>query len=383
MHCFDQFGRDIKNELLSTIPLGVNFQSWYSNDCLDKNNYGQNSLPEHIRKIKVTCPNVILFHNDLLECGVEYNHDDKNFISAGAQAYIDLVNQHPNTNFVLVIARENASSELTHDRIQLVHFLSGMTNEKSQYQSLMPETSKNFDSDKTFVSLNRHARQHRINLVSYLLGRDLEKYGIISFRDNMVANSWLERVSWQLDQRQENEIKPALMLGYKKSKKLKLENTLNQVDMLYRESSFNNAMNFDISLRPMYRNCFIEIVPETSFNQPTFGASEKFLNSVYGCTFPILIGGCGLVNWLSDMGFDMFDDVIDHSYDQIKNPLDRLCAAIDLNIGLITDVDKVKKLWDQHRVRFELNVEFAKNKMYDWLRQRAIDEFQQVTWLKS
>jgi len=314
-----------------------------------------------------------------LDCGREYDHDDKHFMTAGARAYLDLVDRHPDTNFILAMSREYASREIQHKRIQLVSFDSGMTNQQHQYQLLRPESNKNFDSDKTFVCLNRNARQHRVNLVSYLLGRDLETFGHISFRDDKPTDSWLERVSWTLNEQQQCDIKPYLMRGYAKIEDLQ-QNSLPQVDSLYNLSSFNNATNFDILLRPLYQNYFVEIISETSFNQPHFGASEKFLNSVFGYNFPIMIGGQGVVKWLGDMGFDMFHDIIDHSYDNIQNPLDRLCTAIDANMSLLTDPNKIKLLWQNNKSRFDKNVEFAKNKMYDWFWNRSVDQFQQIHW---
>jgi hypothetical protein len=164
-----------------------------------------------------------------------------------------------------------------------------------------------------------------------LLGLDFEKYGTISFDKRYAqAPTWLERVSWNLTDSQIETIKPVLMQGYNKLKTIDLENSLSAVEAIYTQK-LDNAKNFDLHLRSLYQDHFVEIVVETQFNVPFFGASEKFKNSVYGCSFPIVLGGYGIVKFLRNLGFDMFDDVIDHSYDCIQDPLDRLCAAINLN----------------------------------------------------
>jgi hypothetical protein len=93
-----------------------------------------------------------------------------------------------------------------------------------------------------------------------------------------------------------------------------------------------------------------------------------------------MIAGQGAVKFLTDIGFDMFNDIVDHSYDDIADPLDRLCASIDRNIKLLSDVNLVKQLWQDNRLRFLKNVDFAKNIMHEKFRQRAIDEFKQIKW---
>ena len=76
----------------------------------------------------------------------------------------------------------------------------------------------------------------------------------------------------------------------------------------------------------------------------------------------------------------MFDDLIDHSYDQIKDPLDRLCAVIDLNKNLLTDTDLVKSLWQKNQNRFLKNVAFARTNLYNIIEQQANNDFDKIKW---
>ena len=66
----------------------------------------------------------------------------------------------------------------------------------------------------------------------------------------------------------------------------------------------------------------------------------------------------------------MFDDVVDHGYDLIENPFDRITTAIDSNRRLLTDLDYVKKSWTQCRLRFENNVQVMRT-IHDWYAKRA------------
>jgi hypothetical protein len=77
------------------------------------------------------------------------------------------------------------------------------------------------------------------------------------------------------------------------------------------------------------------------------------------------------VAFLRSMGMDMFDDIIDHSYDSIENPIDRLYTAITSNIELLTNNQKTKQLWQSNQHRFINNVAFAKNMLYNFYSLRA------------
>ena len=348
------FHNKILNSLLDQIPAGTQY------DIIDATNFG---FDKDLAQLKVQSPNFIVLRYDILEYN-EFDHTVQT-VTPFSKKFLHMVDTYPDTRFVLMCQVENAQKELAHDRINIVRFGSGMCREDTLYKNLLPEIKKNLHSTKNFMCLNRHPRQHRINLVSYLLALNLEQHGTISFyKKNATASTWLERVSWTLTDAQIQHVKPLLMHGYDKLKNLNLDNSLPEVDKIYSEN-LDNAKNFDLHLRSMYHDHFVEIVTETQFNVPFYGASEKFKNSVYGCSFPVVLGGAGLVEFLRNLGFDMFDDVVDHSYDSVQDPLDRLCVAIDLNRILLSDNELVKKLWIKNQHRFLHNIEFITTTLFD------------------
>jgi hypothetical protein len=92
-----------------------------------------------------------------------------------------------------------------------------------------------------------------------------------------------------------------------------------------------------------------------------------------------LIGSTGTVKFYRNLGIDMFDDVIDHSYDQIDNPVDRFYKAIVDNKHLITDTDQTKKIWQARESRFDENIDrFNNNEIYNNLRQKTLMMCNQV-----
>jgi len=361
----DAFHYKIINSLLAQIPAGIQY------DVL------HNGI-DNAKQLKIQSPNCIVLNFDILEY-YEFDHTVQP-ITPFSQNFLQIVDAHPDTKFVLMCQVENVQKELTHARIDIVRSSSGLCREDEAYKALLPETKKNLNSKKKFICLNRHPKQYRINLVSYLLALDLDQHGTISFhKKNALAPTWLERVSWDLTDNQKQHIRPLLEHGYDKLKNSTLENSLHEVDKIYSEK-IDNAKNFDLHLRSMYQDHFVEIVSESAFNIPFYGASEKFKNSVYGYVFPILIGGTGLVDFLRNLGFDMFDDVIDHSYDSIPDPLDRLCAAVDLNRKLLSEDGLAKTLWIKNQHRFLHNVEFIKTALFDKIQHRAQEDFGKVRW---
>ena len=52
-----------------------------------------------------------------------------------------------------------------------------------------------------------------------------------------------------------------------------------------------------------------------------------------------------------ELGFDIFEDVIDHSYQQAETSQQRMELAIERNLLILTDLDYAKKLRELHMPR--------------------------------
>lgn len=94
-----------------------------------------------------------------------------------------------------------------------------------------------------------------------------------------------------------------------------------------------NNENF-IRLGSVYGACAVNIVTETLYDPVPGLFSEKTLFAMLAQQIPIVIGSQGLVASLRSHGFDMFDDVVDTSYDSLPNET-RLVKALELNRDLI------------------------------------------------
>lgn len=94
-----------------------------------------------------------------------------------------------------------------------------------------------------------------------------------------------------------------------------------------------NEENFQ-RLADVYGRCAFNIVTETVYDEFPGLYSEKTLFAFLAHQIPIIIGTPRLVEKLRVAGFDMFDDVVDHSYDTMANDC-RVEQALNLNREVI------------------------------------------------
>ena len=248
-----------------------------------------------------------------------------------------------------------------------------ITNQEYQYKKLLPVLEKNFDSQSNFISLNRNARSHRLLLVSMLYGMNLQDSGLISYISQHNTGN-VDSINWTFTADQAG-IKNIADLGFEifKNSELKIKDN---ADIYGKANKNTNVENFLNKLQHYYKNTFVEIVSETSYTESAFLITEKFLNSVYGCNFPILLCSAGSIKFLRNVGFDMFDDIIDNSHDLIDNPIDRMYSAIFNNYKLLSDNNYTKDLWLKNKHRFISNVDVAKTKMYKFYNVRIETELE-------
>lgn len=335
-----------------------------------------------LSRFKTNEPMVFLGIKDLLDCWGEFNfwHDTQQL---GSQLLCIMAAQNPNTQFVLFTSLEHLELEIQQPNLHIVPWGGDYVNQRTQYAELQPVLDKNFISNKTFICLNRNVRDHRIVNLSYLFGKGYNNHGVISYLGKTLARhqhepaEFLDRISWQFDE-QHNLARDSMINGYKQL--ISPTNFLPdrfEIYKVYGKSVNDNVGNFNSRLRSLYRNSFVEIVSESSFTAPAYMLTEKTAHCFFGCNFPILLAGQGAVAHLKDIGFDMFDDIVDHSYDKFKNPFDRMITAIDSNRRLLLDSDYVKQCWSRCRPRFENNIKVYST-MFDWYEHRTKQQLTKI-----
>jgi len=104
-------------------------------------------------------------------------------------------------------------------------------------------------------------------------------------------------------------------------------------DDVYHGKGNDNPENF-LMLDWVYKDCALNIVSETIYDNDIGILTEKTLFAFLAGQIPLVIAHRGFVTELIEMGFDMFTDVVDTSYDRLPDN-QRWQAAVDRNRNLI------------------------------------------------
>ena len=295
-----------------------------------------------------------------------------NTIPELSEYFSNLFDYYPNKKFILVTSLENLHKEIVKDNCTVLPMGGDITNQIDRYMNFMPDVNKS-PGTKNFISLNRGPRNHRTYLVSALYGRYLDEHGNISYLSSMNKNSLADAIPY--DYKTDNKYQVA-NIGYQRYSHIKTHIIEDSKEIYTLQN--DNLTNFKESLQPKYINSLIEFVSETSYNEHSFNITEKTLHFIYGCNFPIMISSHGTVDFLRNMGVDMFDDVIDHSYDIIENPAERINAAIDLNLDILTSPIMLER-WKQHKYRIHKNIAFVKEgKLREYYSDRFWKTFKEI-----
>lgn len=206
---------------------------------------------------------------------------------------------------------------------------------------------KNIKSNE-WLLLNSNMRLHRFMTIYYLLSKEYYKNGLIS-----INLDYLEDKDLKIKSKITKQLKDDFLKG-----KTRFEN--NEFNLLKIPPNRNDVNtpieNYNNNLLPIYRKTGIEIVTGTMFFNNDTCIGEKEIQNVYGKSFPIYITGCGMVKKMKDLfNIDTFDDIIDHSYDEVENPFERLATAIDKNEKLLNGSTNIEELWSDNQKRFEDN----------------------------
>ena len=164
--------------------------------------------------------------------------------------------------------------------------------------------------DKKFICLNQLIRPHRQMLACLIFRNELLYpefyYSLVNVNNNFVPDLMHVLQSHKiLGITNDDIMKLHIMLPFLRldsNPAITLDETHSEIDIFYQQSLFN-------------------IISETQFFEsvaygiPTIFLTEKSYKPFIYRQIPIMFGGPLLIKRLRDNGFDVFDDIVDHSYD--------------------------------------------------------------------
>lgn len=180
---------------------------------------------------------------------------------------------------------------------------------------------------KKYLCFNGRPDVHRWYTLQKLHDEQLLDSGFVSFLDRygqiknqIVFDEFLSLYSGNADYTR-SIYQNRILLTLDKTNEQVHDNDRTHADFLYSETSVSLITETYADDRP---GCFI---------------TEKSWKALANCHLPIWISQKGTVSAFKSMGYDVFDDIIDQSYDVISDPATRWNRAIDsLKSYLSSDV---------------------------------------------
>ena len=167
-----------------------------------------------------------------------------------------------------------------------------------------------------FLCMNSFSKVHRWATISELHKQKLIADTLWSYRDDRknFADNWYSKGEFELPK---------------------------YIDQPGTGANTAEGMTFDqnSNLSDIYSRTEYTIVTETDFDEPYLtSCTEKSYLALYHENLPIVVSVPGTIEMLKSQGFDVFDDVVDHAYDNETDHKKRF--------GMI--IDEIKRLKEIH-----------------------------------
>lgn len=211
--------------------------------------------------------------------------------------------------------------------------------------------------DVYYSCLNNRPREHRLIAVTYLDYLNILEKGIVSANDKDYENN----APWTFEQIATSRMcdishKYAVVL------KTQVPKTEQKMPLIVDVQDLGNkCLPNDLS-PVVYNRALINLVTETYYFNTWNKNSELFITEKTWKVFtanqiPIIIGPKGIVGNLRELGFDMFDDIVDNSYDNEPDDT-RLFSAIKSlkKIILSHDVLSLSTRTEERRLQNFINL---------------------------
>jgi hypothetical protein len=249
-------------------------------------------------------------------------------------------------------------------------------------ETLVGEAYSNFNSIKldkkfTFLLHIKHPRFHRLDLLTLLDVNGLLYSNIIdwsftfkndtNFDDTIQTNNFLI-----------NQFKQTSLLDLSEEN---LNNSFKKICICKKSSYYEPNNNFRISAldsygkesMKSYEESYINIVTETNFNEKHIHITEKSFKPFYLHQLPIFLTNQNHIKTLKkEYGLDVFDDLIDHSYDNEFDNLKRLYMVYNEIKRLSEIKDTIKRYYSDNIDRVLKNRKIIKEA---WLSNKTTNYF--------
>jgi hypothetical protein len=128
-------------------------------------------------------------------------------------------------------------------------------------------------------------------------------------------------------------------------------------------------------MRDVFVGTAVAVITESlTFHQAAV-LTEKSMFTILGANFPLWVGGYGQADAWKQVGFDAFDDVIDHSYQYLPTLIERCWAAFELNVDILTNQQLAQQLRINCQDRFRNNQDLLMSGQFFHYCQKEINSW--------
>jgi len=249
-------------------------------------------------------------------------------------------------------------------------------------ETLVGEAYSNFNSIKfdkkfTFLLHIKQPRFHRLDLLTLLDSNSLLDSNLIdwsfTFKNDTNFDDSVQTNNFLLNQFKQTTLlnlsEPSLYNSFKKICTCK-KSSYYEINNTFRISALDS---YGKETMESYKESYVNIVTETHFNEKDIHITEKSFKPFYLYQLPIFLANVNHIKTLKkEYGLDVFDDLIDHSYDEEPDNLKRLYMVHDEIKRLSTMKDIIKKYYSDNIDRFKNNKEIIKNA---WISNKTTNYF--------
>lgn len=137
------------------------------------------------------------------------------------------------------------------------------------------------------------------------------------------------------------------------------------------ELGYDNAFSYQNQLKHnLFEPSYVSLISEPIYDVKAVMITEKTTMAIWGGTVPIWVGGWNIANEMKKIGFDVFEDLIDHSYQTLPNAFDRCYFAIKLNLNVLKNQQLLKDYFENNKSRFEHNLNLCQS---NYLKQYRLE----------
>ena len=207
-----------------------------------------------------------------------------------------------------------------------IPFFCATTVKEFQKENIVPDWT---NKTKTFNFMINKLRPHRIRLLKLVEQLNLTNYTYsLPWRENPYTSLPVTNY----------------MIG-----------TEIQMPQGIRSGSIRNSQNYKQLLqKTVFEPSCISLITEPTYIEREAILTEKTIMAVYGGTIPIWVGGWRCADSMRSLGFDIFDDIVDHSYQALENPIARVNKSISLNKDILSSFTITPAI--QQRLKYNLKL---------------------------